>query len=122
MVKKEMEINNNEKITPFIAILDTYLEKLSSFTSWVKDKIQNSKDDANAASNDYLKVLGLVAVGYSWLKVLQVSFEDYDNNKIFYEDKIQTANFFFQRVLPRIDAHCLSAMSGSRYIMDFKFN
>ena len=122
MVKKEMEINNNEKITPFIVILDTYLEKLSSFTSWVKDKIQNSKDDANAASNDYLKVLGLVAVGYSWLKVLQVSFEDYDNNKIFYEDKIQTANFFFQRVLPRIDAHCSSAMSGSRYIMDFKFN
>ena len=122
MVKNEMEINNNEKITPFIAILDTYLEKLSSFTSWVKDKIQNSKDDANAASNDYLKVLGLVAVGYSWLKVLQVSFEDYDNNKIFYEDKIQTANFFFQRVLPRIDAHCSSAMSGSRYIMDFKFN
>ena len=122
MVKKEMEINNNEKIAPFIAILDTYLEKLSSFTSWVKDKIQNSKDDANAASNDYLKVLGLVAVGYSWLKVLQVSFEDYDNNKIFYEDKIQTANFFFQRVLPRIDSHCSSAMSGSRYIMDFKFN
>ena len=122
MVKKEMEINNNEKIAPFIAILDTYLEKLSSFTSWVKDKIQNSKDDANAASNDYLKVLGLVAVGYSWLKVLQVSFEDYDNNKNFYEDKIQTANFFFQRVLPRIDAHCSSAMSGSRYIMDFKFN
>ena len=122
MVKKEMEINNNEKIAPFIAILDTYLEKLSSFTSWVKDKIQNSKDDANAASNDYLKVLGLVAVGYSWLKVLQVSFEDYDNNKIFYEDKIQTANFFFQRVLPRIDTHCSSAMSGSRYIMDFKFN
>ena len=122
MVKKEMEINNNEKIAPFIAILDTYLEKLSSFTSWVKDKIQNSKDDANAASNDYLKVLGLVAVGYSWLKVLQVSFEDYDNNKNFYEDKIQTANFFFQRVLPRIDTHCSSAMSGSRYIMDFKFN
>ena len=122
MVKKEMEINNNEKIAPFITILDTYLEKLSSFTSWVKDKIQNSKDDANAASNDYLKVLGLVAVGYSWLKVLQVSFEDYDNNKIFYEDKIQTANFFFQRVLPRIDSHCSSAMSGSRYIMDFKFN
>ena len=122
MVKKEMDINNNEKIAPFISILDTYLEKLSSFTSWVKDKIQNSKDDANAASNDYLKVLGLVAVGYSWLKVLQVSFEDYDNNKNFYEDKIQTANFFFQRVLPRIDTHCSSAMSGSRYIMDFKFN
>ena len=60
--------------------------------------------------------------GHSWIKVLEVSFNDYDNNKEFYEDKIQTARFFFQRVLPRIDTHCISAMSGSGYIMDFKFN
>ena len=98
------------------------LEKLITFTSWIKEKIQNFKDDANAASNDYLKVLGLVAVGYSWYKVLQVSFDDYENNKNFYEDKIQTANFFFKRVIPRIDSHCSSAMSGSKYIMDYKFN
>jgi hypothetical protein len=31
-------------------------------------KDQNSKDDANVAANDYLRVLGYVAVGYSWLK------------------------------------------------------
>ena len=49
-------------------------------------------------------------------------FNDYENNKNFYEDKIQTANFFFKRVIPRIDSHCSSAMSGSKYIMDYKFN
>ena len=38
----------------------------------MKEKIKNSKDDANAASNDYLRVLGYVAIGYSWLKVLEV--------------------------------------------------
>ena len=122
MIKEDVEKNNNEKLSPFIKILNNNLEKLISFTSWIKDKIQNSKDDANAACNDYLKVLGLISVGYSWIKVLQVSFNDYENNKIFYEDKIRTANFFFQRVLPRIDTHCLSAMSGSKYIMDYKFN
>ena len=63
------------------------------------NKIKNSKDDANAACNDYLKVLGLVALGYSWIKVLEVSFQDYENNKDFYDDKIKTANFFFHRVL-----------------------
>ena len=121
MIKKDLE-NNNEKLSPFIKDLNIYLDKLISFTTWIKDKIENSKDDANAASNDYLKVLGLIAVGHSWIKVLEVSFNDYDNNKEFYEDKIQTARFFFQRVLPRIDTHCISAMSGSGYIMDFKFN
>ena len=121
MIKKDIEIKD-DRLRPFVKTLNSHLEKLVSFTSWIKDKIQNSKDDANAASNDYLKVLGLVSIGYSWIKVLQVSFDDYNNNKKFYDDKIQTANFFFQRVLPRIDTHCLSAMSGSKYIMDFKFN
>ena len=121
MVKRDLE-STNDRLEPFVKILNKYIEKLITFTSWIKEKIQNSKDDANAASNDYLKVLGLVAVGYSWFKVLQVSFDDYENNKNFYEDKIQTANFFFQRVIPRIDSHCSSAMSGSKYIMDYKFN
>ena len=80
------------------------------------------QDDANAASNDYLRVLGYVAIGYSWLKVLEVSYKDYSNNKDFYEDKIQTANFYFNRVLPRVESHYLSATTGSKYIMDFKFN
>ena len=121
MVKKDLA-TEDDKLKPFVKILNIYLEKLITFTSWIKEKILNSKDDANAASNDYLKVLGLVAVGYSWFKVLQVSFDDYENNKNFYEDKIQTANFFFKRVIPRIDSHCSSAMSGSKYIMDYKFN
>ena len=121
MIKKDLAILDY-KLQPFVKILNIYLEKLITFTSWIKEKIQNSKDDANAASNDYLKVLGLVAVGYSWFKVLKVSFDDYENNKNFYEDKIQTANFFFHRVIPRIDSHCSTAMSGSKYIMDYKFN
>ena len=113
---------NNENLKPFIKQLKIYIEKLNNFSIWMKEKIKSSKDDANAASNDYLKVLGYVAVGYSWLKVLEVCYNDYSNNKDFYEDKIQTANFYFNRVLPRVESHFLSASTGSKYIMDFKFN
>ena len=113
---------SNENLKPFIKQLKIYIEKLNNFSIWMKEKIKSSKDDANAASNDYLKVLGYVAVGYSWLKVLEVCYNDYSNNKDFYEDKIQTANFYFNRVLPRVESHFLSASTGSKYIMDFKFN
>ncbi len=117
------EINTDEdKIQPFIKKLSYYLDILSKFTIWIKEKIKDSKDDASAACNDYLKVLGFVATGHAWIKVLEASFKDYDNNKIFYEDKIQTANFYFNRVLPRIESHFKSASTGSKYIMDFKFN
>ena len=113
---------SNENLKPFIKQLKIYIDKLNNFSIWMKEKIKSSKDDANAASNDYLKVLGYVAVGHSWLKVLEVCYDDYSNNKDFYEDKIQTANFYFNRVLPRVESHFLSASTGSKYIMDFKFN
>jgi len=84
--------------------------------------MKNSKDDVSAACNDYLKVLGLIALAYSWIKVLDISYKVLSINKKFFEDKIETANFFFNRVLPRIDTLYKSATSGSKYIMDFKFN
>ena len=121
MIKGDLN-KNNKDLSSFITKLEVYIDKLSKFSSWMKDKIKTSKDDANAASNDYLRVLGYVAIGYSWLKVLEVSYKDYSNNKDFYEDKIQTANFYFNRVLPRVESHYLSATTGSKYIMDFKFN
>ena len=121
LIKKDILIKE-EKINPFVKKLNENIEILFKFTNWVKEKTKNSKDDVSAACNDYLKVLGLVATAHAWVKVLEVSFKDYENNKKFYEEKIQTANFFFNRVLPRIESYYLTATSGSKYIMDFKFN
>ena len=121
LIKEETHINE-EKIKPFVEKLNKNLEILVSFTNWIKEKMENSKDDVSAACNDYLKVLGLVAISHSWIKVLEVSFIDYEKNKQFYEEKIQTANFFFNRVLPKVESYYLTATSGSKYIMDFKFN
>jgi len=121
LVKEEINIKD-ERIQSFTNQLDHYLDMLIKFTDWIKEKINDSKDDASSACNDYLKVLGLVATAHAWIKVLEVSFKDYDNNKDFYEDKIQTANFYFNRVLPKAESHFKSAITGSNYIMDFKFN
>jgi len=121
MIKKDINIEN-QKLKPFIDDFNNNLEILKTFTDWIKDKLKNSKDDASAACNDYLKTLGFVSIAHSWIKVLEVCFKEYDNNKDFYEDKIQTAKFYFKRVLPRAESHFKTATSGSDYIMDFKFN
>ena len=41
--------------------------------------------------------------------------------RYFYEDKIQTAKFYFKRVLPRVENHFKTATTGSEYIMNFNF-
>ncbi len=121
MIKNDFN-KTDEKIKPFVDDFNNGLDLLNKFTIWMKDKLNNSKDDVSAACNDYLKALGFVSIAHSWIKVLEVCFKDYDNNKTFYEDKIQTAKFYFKRVLPRAENHFKTATTGSDYIMNFKFN
>ena len=121
LIKKESDLEG-DVMKPFINDLNYQINILEKFTTWIKDKIQNSKDDASAACNDYLKALGYVATAHAWVKVLEVCFKEYDSNKSFYEDKIQTAQFYFKRVLPRAESHFKTATSGSDYIMNFKFS
>ncbi len=121
MVKIECD-SKNEKVKSYSKELNYYLDILYKFTDWIEDKTKIEKDDVSAAANDYLKTLGYVSIAYSWIKVLEVSFSDYESNKEFYEDKINTAKFYFDKVLPRAEFHYKSAISGSSNIMNFKFN
>ena len=120
-VKSECE-TDNEKIKPFLSEFNKNLDTLKKFSDWMTDKATTSKDDVSAAANDYLKTLGYVSIAYAWIKVLEVSFKDYEENKNFYNDKIDTARFYFDKVLPRAEHHYKSAISGSSNIMNFKFN
>ena len=121
LIKSETDIDN-EKIKPFTKDFAHYLSILTKFSEWINEKTKSDKDDVSAAANDYLKTLGFVAVAYAWIKVLDISFKNYDENKNFYDDKINTAKFYFDKVLPRAEQHYKSAISGSSNIMNFKFN
>ena len=120
MVKSECE-SKNQKIKPFIDQFTYYLSILTKFSEWIEEKTKTEKDDVSAAANDYLRTLGFVSVAYAWIKVLEVSFKDYNENKNFYDDKINTAKFYFDKVLPRVEQHYKTAISGSSNIMNFKF-
>ncbi len=120
-VKSECK-TDNEKIKPFLFEFNKNLDTLKKFSDWMIDKATSAKDDVSAAANDYLKTLGYVSIAYAWIKVLEVSFKDYEENKNFYNDKIDTARFYFDKVLPRAEHHYKSAISGSSNIMNFKFN
>ena len=120
LVKSETN-SNEDRIIPFTEKFSHYLNILTKFSEWTIEKAKTDKDDVSAGANDYLKTLGYVSVAYAWIKVLEVSFKDFDENKKFYEDKINTAKFYFEKVLPRAEQHYKSAISGSSNIMNFKF-
>ena len=114
--------NDNVELKRLSNILKEKIKLLLDFSRWLDDKLKNQKDDVSAACNDFLKVLGYVALGFSWLKMTKVSFNNSSKNKNFYEEKINTAKYFFDKILPRIDSHYNSAIAGSESLMKAKFN
>ena len=119
------EIKNyksEKNLENFLNIFEKYKEILVSFTKWMREKINSNKDDASAACNDYLKVLGYTALAFAWIKTLKISFEKQNSNKEFYEDKINTGKYYFEKILPRAQSHYIVGTSGSHTTMNAKFN
>ncbi len=113
---------NEKNLVSFLNIFEKYKEILVSFTKWTREKINSNKDDASAACNDYLKVLGYTSLAFAWIKTLKVSFEKQNTNKDFYEDKINTGKYYFEKILPRAQSHYVVGTSGSHTTMNAKFN
>ena len=121
----DAEIKNCETVEQ----LNDHVKKLSDlkkilidFTNWISPNGDTSKDDISASCNDYLRFFGYFCLSFIWLKTMRKSLENLDKNKEFYEDKLNTGNYYFDKILPRAESHYKSAISGSKYTMSAKFN
>ncbi len=111
-----------DKIKNKTLILENLKDVLIDFTKWMDPEGNTPKDDISASCNDYLKYFGYTSLAFVWLKVLRKSYENHSANKEFYDDKINTGNYYFDKIVPRVDSHYKSAISGSKYTMSAKFN
>ncbi|WP_089698498.1 acyl-CoA dehydrogenase family protein [Candidatus Pelagibacter communis] len=111
-----------DKIKDKTLILENLKDVLIDFTKWMDPEGKTPKDDISASCNDYLKYFGYTSLAFVWLKVLRKSYENHSANKEFYDDKINTGNYYFDKIVPRVDSHYKSAISGSKYTMSAKFN
>ena len=111
-----------DKIKGKTLILENLKDILIDFTKWMDPEGNTPKDDISASCNDYLKYFGYTSLAFVWLKVLRKSYENHSANKEFYDDKINTGNYYFDKIVPRVDSHYKSAISGSKYTMSAKFN
>ncbi len=79
-------------------------------------------DEAGAAASDYLKLFAYVALGAMWLKMAKVAAEKLPtagDKAGFYEAKLKTARFYFQKLMPQANALNLAIMAGAKPVMDF---
>lgn len=113
----------DESLQDFVLPLAKAFAKLQQSTAMVAQKSLKNPNEAGAASSDYLRQFALVALGYMWARMAKVALEklksgDAGGKAEFYESKIQTARFFFERMLPEADARQRMVLAGASSLMD----
>ena len=64
---------------------------------------------------------GYIVLGYFWALAAvkaQAALDEGGNDSAFYQAKIQTANFYFSRILPRTATLAITMTAGAGSLMD----
>jgi alkylation response protein AidB-like acyl-CoA dehydrogenase len=110
----------NEAMAEFIGPLEEALSRLQETTAWVYTKMAADPLEAGAASVDYLNQFALTAMAWSWAGQARVALDALENNtgnERFYRNKLDTARFFFQRMLPETVALDMKVRAGAQTLM-----
>jgi len=111
---------DNEKLSFFTKHLKKGLNDLQAATMWLMQNAMAKPDNAGAASNDYMHLFGLVALGLMWGRMAKVAEEKLaagEGNKAYLEAKLVTARYYFERIMPESAAHLARIQSGADSMM-----
>jgi predicted RNA-binding protein with PIN domain len=79
-----------------------------------------NRDEVGAASVDYLMFSGYVVMAYFWARMVKIAQEKLASGTEevgFYTAKVQTAKFYYDRLLPRTLAHAQMIEAGAESMM-----
>jgi alkylation response protein AidB-like acyl-CoA dehydrogenase len=100
--------------------LEPAVGELQRATMWLAQNGMADPDNAGAGAYPYMQLMGLVALGWMWLKMVQVSGPLAANGSAerdFHEAKLVTARFFAERELPLAPALCRRVEAGAESLM-----
>ncbi|QIZ77399.1 acyl-CoA dehydrogenase C-terminal domain-containing protein [Ferrimonas lipolytica] len=114
------DAKSNPNLAGYAAQLEKHLGELQQMTMAIGDKAATNPLEVGAASVDYLMYSGYVVVGHFWLQIAQVAQQKLDEGTDevdFYQAKLHTARFYFERLLPRTRGHKLGILAGADNLM-----
>ncbi len=107
-------------VKPLIKTLNAYNKEWGDVTTKVGMKAMMNKEEVGAAAYDYLMYSGYVTLAYYWARMAVTAQEALATaeDKAFYQAKLDTAQFYFERILPRAESHKAAVLAGRDSLMD----
>ena len=115
-----MQEQGNEDMAEFIKPLAQLGQQMTQFTGEIGYKAMQNADEVGAAAVDYLRVTGHLVFAYFWARMAKVALQEIDkgNRDSFYQAKLQTARFYFAKLLPETASLMATARAGAAALMD----
>lgn len=111
----------NAAIQHLVEPLNQLNKEWGELTMKIGMKAMQNPDEAGAATVDYLMYSGYAALAYFWTAAAAVASDQLaagTTEEGFYKAKLQTARFYFERILPRTRAHVAAIESGAANLME----
>jgi len=108
--------SDNADMKQFTTPLAELNKQWGDITMEVGMKAMQDQDEVGAASVDYLMYSGYVSLAYFWAKTAKVALTKLaagEGNQAFYQAKVDTAKFYFARILPRTLSHVAMIQAGN---------
>jgi alkylation response protein AidB-like acyl-CoA dehydrogenase len=102
------------------AALEPALGDLQAATMWLTQNGMADPDNAGAGAYSYMELMGLVSLGWMWLKMAAASqraLNEGTDERTFHEAKLATASFYAQRELPASVAFRRKIEAGAETLM-----
>jgi alkylation response protein AidB-like acyl-CoA dehydrogenase len=116
------ENDADEKLAPFVKPVRRGLEALQQATMWLAQNGIVNPNNAGAGAVDYLRLMGIVTVGWMWARMAKLSFSKLaaaPANKAFYESKLVSARYWMERMIPECPMLLERIQAGAVTVMAF---
>ncbi len=111
--------DSDAALKPLLGPLSASLGHLQQATLWLMQNAATTPDNAGAAANDYMHLMGLVVMGYLWARMAEAAFADADPAHAgLVAGKKACATHYVQRVLPETALRLARIASGAANVMD----
>jgi len=115
----------NEAMGEFVKPLADLGQKITQLTGEIGMKAMRNADEVGAAAVDYLRVGGHRVYGYFWARMAKIALEkiaqaeqEAQRPDPFYLGKLQTARFYFTRLMPETTSLMRRIRSGSEVLLE----
>jgi len=107
-----------EAMREFAQPLAGLVADIRQLTRELVDTSAQDPHAAGAAAAPYLRLVGHLALAWSWARMAEVALRNADSTDPIYASKIATARFYFQRLLPQTAALSREIRAGSSALME----